>query len=278
MQSALTARDAGTFSTYIDFPGLRSDLKADAFAEIAKEARGEDESAAGFAVLGAAMMGPMIDGVISPDGLRALFAMKNPDGRDFGIMNAASDGAKIVRTGISEFRVKDAQGGALIFKQSGFGWKLSGIEAAPKKVIAQNRTTTQPRADQIFDKGFPMDDATTNLAMPNPEPAPSSEPAQGPTRQWLVGAWSSEDCGGDSGLFFRLNGSFLDNNYRGTFQLKGSEVSFFPTHTVEMGEDDVPIPQPRTSQSRVERISQDKMRFTPEGGSSYELVRCPEAI
>ena len=81
MQSALAARDAEAFSRYVDFPSLRNDLKADMLAESAEEARKakQEGTGDGLAVLGAAMAGPMIDGIISPGGLRVLFAMKNPE-------------------------------------------------------------------------------------------------------------------------------------------------------------------------------------------------------
>ena len=139
MQAAVKARDAEAFSRYVDFASLRADLKADAFAKIAKEAKtSKGDTSDGFAMLGAAMVGPIIDGVISPDGVHALFAMKVPDD-DFGLLDAASGGGKVIRTGLSEFKVEGANGDVLIFTLSGFNWRLSGMDEAPV------RTSPAPR-------------------------------------------------------------------------------------------------------------------------------------
>jgi hypothetical protein len=158
MQTAMKARDADTFSKYVDFASLRADLKADAFSEIAREAKAsKGDSSDGFAMLGAAMVGPIIDGIISPDGLRALFAMRKPDGRDFGLMDAASGGGKVVRTGLSEFKVKGDKGSVLVFSLTGLRWRLSGMDEASARSseIASTAATKQTAATPDFTDGFP---------------------------------------------------------------------------------------------------------------------------
>lgn len=140
MQSAVRARDADAFSKYVDFPSLRSDLKADAMAEMATKARGSDDSSDGLAMLGAAMVGPLIDGLISPDGVRAMFAAKKPDDGDLGLLDAAAGGGKVVRTGLTEFQVRGATGDVLEFSLHGFRWKLSGMDPAPKRSLARTAT------------------------------------------------------------------------------------------------------------------------------------------
>lgn len=225
MQAALAARDADAFSRYVDFPSLRNDLKADMLAESAEEARKAKQQGMGdgLAVLGAAMAGPMIDGIVSPGGLRVIFAMKNPDGRDFGIMSATADGAKIARTGLSEFRVRDAQGGALIFKLKGLGWKLSAVDSAPRKLAARNGKA-QPKVDSPFDMGLPMEGLTSDAPMLETAPTPAPTPAA--RNEQLFGEWkeSSVKCDADGGFgySFASDGDYGTDGQGGSWSTDGN--------------------------------------------------------
>lgn len=74
MKAAAEANDSDTLVSYIDFPSLREDLKAEFMAHLMAE-NAKDTS--GFGALGmelgSAMVGPMIDGMVTPAGVRAAF-------------------------------------------------------------------------------------------------------------------------------------------------------------------------------------------------------------
>ena len=139
MRDAAQANDADALSTHVDFPALREDMKSEIMAQLMVEAQ-KDKS--GFGALGTAMatamIGPMIDGLISPAGLRAAFiANRNREGAE--PKNKAtsafdvSDDVQIERRSFDEFAVgsKTRPDGKMIFKRHGLGWKLSGVDLPP---------------------------------------------------------------------------------------------------------------------------------------------------
>lgn len=222
MKSALAARDAEAFSKYVDFPSLRQDLKADFLADSVKEARDAKNQGMGdgLALLGAAMSGPLIDGIVTPEGLRILFAMKNPDGRDFGIMNISSANATVVRTGLLEFRVKDNKGGSLIFTQSGFGWKLSGLDE-PRRSQITDAARALPTTDSSFSATSPADPAST--ASPTSEiPSPPTS-ASTNVSKYLLGEWEIKETDCESidsyGYSFSSDGKYSTHNEEGEWAL-----------------------------------------------------------
>ena len=72
MRDAAKSQDADALNAYIDYPALRESLKAELTARMVAEAR-KDRSGLGSlgAAVGSAVMGPMIDGLVSPRGMRA---------------------------------------------------------------------------------------------------------------------------------------------------------------------------------------------------------------
>jgi hypothetical protein len=95
--------------------------------------------ALGMAV-GSAMMGPMIDGMVSPAGLHA--ALLESRQANTAPATAAAAAASplhvpkepvIVRRNFSEFVVtaKDQPNSGLVFKRHGLSWMLSGVELPP---------------------------------------------------------------------------------------------------------------------------------------------------
>jgi hypothetical protein len=135
MKDAAQSHDAGALNAYIDYPALRESLKAELMARMMAEAD-KDKSglgALGMAV-GSAVMGPMIDGLVSPAGMRAALLANRPE-------HAPSPASAlhvpekpiIVRRNFSEFVVtaKDRPNSGLVFKRHGLSWMLSGVELPP---------------------------------------------------------------------------------------------------------------------------------------------------
>ena len=83
MRSAAQAGDAEKLAEYVDFPALRESLKAEFFATVTKpmleDPKMKDNPFAGLGVMIAnAMIGPMVDAMISPSGLASMLAGNRP--------------------------------------------------------------------------------------------------------------------------------------------------------------------------------------------------------
>lgn len=132
IRTAAAARDAAALAVHVDFPALRESLKSElAVAMMAEAAAEPDGPAALGAALGVAMIDPIVDGLVSPAGLRLMFASENgPGAAPIAGFGDEADVA-IDRDGLSTFRVarRDApQDGALVFRRHGYAWKLAAIE------------------------------------------------------------------------------------------------------------------------------------------------------
>lgn len=137
MKEAAQSRDADALNDYIDYPALRESLKAELMAQMMAEAE-KDKS--GFGALGVAIgstiMGPMIDGLVSPAGMRAaLLANRQGNaGRAASALHVPEQPV-IVRLSFSEFLVttKDKPNSGLVFKRHGLSWLLSGVRLPPDR-------------------------------------------------------------------------------------------------------------------------------------------------
>lgn len=139
MKAAADANDPDALNAYIDYPALRQDLKAEMTARMTAEADKDKSGLGGIGLaLGTAMVGPMVDGLVTPAGVRAALMAR----RDEAVINAAPqpagalrlpDHPVIVRHGFSEFLVASKQqpGSGLVFRRHGLSWKLSGVELPP---------------------------------------------------------------------------------------------------------------------------------------------------
>lgn len=149
MAFAARARDADKLSGYVDFPKLRDSTKSQLKAAMAaKVASGNND---GFEALGMmigmSMVDSMIDGMLTPDGVAAMFATEKnkeaaipPAKKPFGIDASKSE---IVRDGFDRFRLhekgKPGQDGDLVFERHGLGWKLAQIKVPANLFDEQQR-------------------------------------------------------------------------------------------------------------------------------------------
>jgi hypothetical protein len=86
------------------------------------------------------MIGPVIDGLVTPAGMRVALIAKRDQAQTKAVPQAASalrvpDDPVIVRRGFSEFLVASKQQpkSGLVFKRHGLSWKLSGVELPPNR-------------------------------------------------------------------------------------------------------------------------------------------------
>lgn len=132
MKDAAQSHDADALNAYIDYPALRESLKAELMARMLTEAQKEKS---GFGALGmafgSAIMGPMIDGLVSPAGMRAaLLATRQESTAPAASALHLPEKPVIVRRTFSEFLVtsKERPNSGLVFKRHGLSWMLSGVE------------------------------------------------------------------------------------------------------------------------------------------------------
>lgn len=138
MKSAAESNDAEALSSQVDFPALKESLKASFSAQMlskATNASDDNPFGAAGAALAMAMVGPMIDSLVTPQAVAVMMKGQKPqaDSRS----GAASSNNVETSMGYRDFStfavsLKD-KGSAeepleLIFKRHGlFSWKLSGV-------------------------------------------------------------------------------------------------------------------------------------------------------
>lgn len=123
----------------VDFPAVRESLKSQARAHMVVEMqKAKDDNP--FAALGMAMAGaivdPMIDGIVSPSGIKAMVQQGEmvADQKEAESQhNAQPVEWKIDRRSFNKFiATPEAKPGdrapSLIFERDGFGWKLVDVE------------------------------------------------------------------------------------------------------------------------------------------------------
>lgn len=139
MKAAAERNDPDAMSAYIDYPALREDLKAELMARLMAESQKDKSGFGGLGLaLGSAMMGPMIDGMVSPAGVRAaMIANRNQKNGKAPAVTAnlqVPEQPEIVRRSFSEFLVttKAHPNSGMVFKRHGLSWKLSGVDLPPE--------------------------------------------------------------------------------------------------------------------------------------------------
>ena len=147
IKTALAERNADALAEHVDFPALRASVKTQLEASMARSIAATAGSDNPLAALGqsiaGAMLGKMVDAMVSPAGVVALVnkSAVSPQARAAGDADAPADGARKKAaysagyTGLNTFVVRaqdgNAQDGALVLQRHGvWGWKLSSIEIA----------------------------------------------------------------------------------------------------------------------------------------------------
>ncbi len=137
LRDAAAEGDADALEDRIDFAAVRESLKDQLRAEIAAEAarQGEDEGLGAFgSALALAMLDPMIDGLVTAEGMAA---MVNYGRLAAPLAEQPADKPQtewtIQRDGLSRFRATpEAPAGekvpTMVFERDGLGWKLVEID------------------------------------------------------------------------------------------------------------------------------------------------------
>lgn len=135
LRDAALEGDKDDLAERVDFPAVRDSVKTQFKAQLAAEMTKDQTD--GFAAFGAALaMGfvdTMIDGIITPDGIKAM--VENGRLKAKGA-SSTSEPAKpvewdIERTGFDKFRATPKgqdKAFAMVFKRDGLGWDLAEID------------------------------------------------------------------------------------------------------------------------------------------------------
>lgn len=145
IKTALAERNAEALAAHVDFPALRASVKAQLEASMARSIEATAGSGNPLAALGqsiaSAMLGKMVDTMVSPAGVVALVNKSAVSPQAGDTADAPADGARKKAdyaagyAGVNTFvvRSKDghAQEGELVLLRHGvWSWKLSSIEIA----------------------------------------------------------------------------------------------------------------------------------------------------
>ena len=143
MVAAAQENDEARFSSYVDYDALRTDMKSELTSRLQEEAKrdGSAEAKLGLA-MGMAMMGPIVDSMVSPKGMKTAFAnlakeqqaaKSQGQSKDGGTKGSFPADPEIRRQGLNRFIVtgKDTPDSGLVFERRGLSWKLSGIDLPP---------------------------------------------------------------------------------------------------------------------------------------------------
>ena len=141
MKAAADANDPDALNSYIDYPALREDLKTEITGRMMEEASRDRSGFRGLGLaIGATMVGPVIDGLVTPAGMQAALTAKHDQGETNAAAQPATalrlpDDPVITRRGFSEFLVasKRQPRSGLVFKRHGLSWKLSGVDLPPNR-------------------------------------------------------------------------------------------------------------------------------------------------
>jgi Protein of unknown function (DUF2939) len=143
MKDAADRRDAPVLSSYVNFPAVKENLKASFSASVSAKAGGNNNPLAVFGTaLASAFLNPMIDAIVTPEGIAAIMRGQKPKAaggptepatQDAPAKNSEPDLALgyesfnrfVVRVSPKE---KPEQKTTLVMLREGLSWKLNAVE------------------------------------------------------------------------------------------------------------------------------------------------------
>jgi Protein of unknown function (DUF2939) len=139
LKNATANRNSEALSDEIDFPSLRMSIKENVKAQVLKQMAGAETSTAAKMTPAQVekMVDPMVDKLVTPEGLERLIHDKIPEAK-IDLSNLDRDiNRSDLTMGYESFdrfaihitdKVDRAKKVSLILKRNGLGWKLSGID------------------------------------------------------------------------------------------------------------------------------------------------------
>jgi hypothetical protein len=155
MRTAMEKRDAGAFSKYVDFPALRESFKAQMMVALNQKMGGDKAEGNPFAAKGqalaTALVGPLIDAMVTPAGVIAMMNSGTPKPTE-AVVTAAKKSPpaepatmppmRVSYEGWSKVTVQSIDSGegagCFVFKRQGlWSWRLSSVELTVAEVMAR---------------------------------------------------------------------------------------------------------------------------------------------
>ena len=231
LRGAIEARDAGQLRDLIDFPAVRESVKDAVNSMMGQAIQSNQAQANPFAALGTlfvgAIAGPMIDAMVTPQGIIAMLStgVVRPSGDPQTTLQTASDvNSSMSYTSVDRFvysvwsKASDRpeRGISFTFCRSGFSWKMCGINLPsyrPDRSTSTTNTSVQlPIAtSQPNTYGGTIDSGATNVPAilgSSPFASESLAVVLGGTAQVRLGRYSCASDGSQSVAFlFKSDGT-----------------------------------------------------------------------
>jgi hypothetical protein len=138
LKRAADARDLATLSAHVDYPLVRKNLHQQLDARLAAPAGGDDPLAGLGRAIARRLSDPVIDALVTPEGLQAAFASapaaKSSSEAQPALVRAGE--MRLHRESIGRFRLQrsDGTGPQLVFALEGLSWRLVAVRL-PKDVL-----------------------------------------------------------------------------------------------------------------------------------------------
>jgi Protein of unknown function (DUF2939) len=141
MKSAAEDRNAAKLSSHVNFPALKDSIKATINSKIATETKGKNPYGELGAVFAAALIGPLVDTLVSPENLAKLFEGEKPQIATKKETPSPAESESKSKPDISmkyesydqfvvNIKNKDSLSdplGLILIRDGLFSWKLSGL-------------------------------------------------------------------------------------------------------------------------------------------------------
>lgn len=137
IKAAAEKGDAAALSAHVDYPAVRDSLKEQLRVRLGAS-RALPELGPLGRLVGGAIADQLIETAVSEAGLRAIFAVPAGSAIRRAPFGLRAPEMTLRYEGLYQFRLVSPQpdGGALVFRRHGIGWKLSGITVPERAVRA----------------------------------------------------------------------------------------------------------------------------------------------
>lgn len=164
IKKAAQTGDADTLSEYIDFPSVKQGIKDQINAQIMKEVTKEDtdEFEALGAMLATAMINPIVDSIVTPDGVAMMVKGQKPDLNGNVVeqnTEVQSNDTKLdYKTSyityksfkVSLYDPDDGNEVDIIMRRDGLGWKVNRINLP----LDFDDSTSQANSEELLEDTF----------------------------------------------------------------------------------------------------------------------------
>ncbi|WP_165374807.1 DUF2939 domain-containing protein [Sphingomonas montana] len=254
MKEAAAANDPDGVSAFVDYPMVRENLKADYKAVAVKDLVTGNAPAVEMmgTAIGLQMIDNVVDGLISKEGVRQMFDVglaAKTSRMPFGLSVVR---AELVRDSFDQFRLRNANGGALVFERRGLSWRLIAFRGpvGQNKKMLDTRAGDATRGAEENDEAKPANAGQDNTTFVDEagtaiDDRAGTKPVM--TAAWLVGKWAAlpperrgkpNDWCETEGVTFEAGGRFSEMELRGRYRTDGRSITYYDLVITNFDNDD----------------------------------------